>query len=408
MGQTPLRLKVIPKIQSKFYTLQVIGSLFSTKKISDFEAKFSKKIGINHCIATFSGRSALIAILKAMKLKKGDEIIMPGFTFFGLAHIVSDMGFTPVFADVDKKTLNINPDNIEELITKRTAVLLIVHNLGNPNEMEKIVKICSRNKLKLIEDCAHTIGSKYNGRNLGTFGDASIFSFHYSKIMNTFWGGIAATNDKRLSVEIKKEIKKFKKQGNSQLISRIFISFAQSFVTTPFVYTFIFSPINSIYKKICKEDIVETLFKLKPMDISSHEFRFTNFQARIGLMELKNVDEYNRIRKEYLEIFRNKIYQNICTQEKIKNTEFVPLQLVIFSKNKEKIISLLRKQKIEAKEFYISNIPKIPAFSKCKNNCSSVEKIENEIIYFPTFHYQKKEDIEYIAENINLFYNIPE
>ncbi len=407
MGQNPLKL-IIPKIQSKFNTIQVLKAVFSRQKIPDFESFFSKKAGLKYCSAAFSGRAAFIATLKAMKLKKGDEIIMPGFTFFGIAYIIKELGLTPVFADVDNKNLNINPDKIEELVSKKTKVLLIVHNLGNPNDMDKIMHICRKHKLKLVEDCAHTLGSEFKGRRLGTFGDAAIFSFHYSKIINTFWGGIAATNDAALSKEIKKEIDKFQEQKSSQVFSRVITGLVQSFITCPFVYTYFFSPFNVMYKKIRREDVVETLFKLKPMAISTHMFKFTDFQARIGIYELKKADEYNLKREKYHEIFRKDLDKKIQSQEDIADSKFIPLQLVILSKNKENVIDLLKKDRIEAKEFYITNIPKMHGFTAYRNNCHSIDKIESEIIFFPTFHYLKEKDIKYIADRINHACSIPE
>jgi dTDP-4-amino-4,6-dideoxygalactose transaminase len=399
-----MRLKIIPKIQLKFYTSQVIRSCFSKKGIRDFEAVFAKKSSIKYCAATYTGRAALIAILGSMGLDEGDEIILPAFTFVGLAHIIRDMGYKPVFADVSRESLNIDPGKIEELITPKTKVLLVVHNMGNPCEMDEIVRICRKNKLYLIEDCAHSLGSRYKGKLIGTFGDASIFSFHYSKIINTFWGGMACTNNKKLASRIKKELNSFKIQKKSQLLSRLEVSFLQAIVTSPMIYSTIFYPINMLFEKIKGDDIIETLFKLKPQDIETHKYQFTDFQARVGLLELEKTEGYNKTRADYLRIFRKILGNKIRVQESLKDTKFIPLQLVIFCKGKKNLIAYLKKNKIEAKDFYITYLPSVERFSKCRNNSKIAKIIPEEIIYFPTFQYQNEEDIRYIAAKI-LSYN---
>ncbi|MCM2325517.1 MAG: aminotransferase class I/II-fold pyridoxal phosphate-dependent enzyme [Candidatus Woesearchaeota archaeon] len=399
-----MRLKIIPKIQLKFYPSQLARSCFSKQGIVDFEAAFSRKTGIKYCAAAYTGRAALIAILSSLGLKKGDEIILPAFTFVGLAHIIADMGFKPVFADVSSETLNIDPEKIEELITQKTKVLLIVHNMGNPCEMDEIVRICRRNKLILIEDCAHSLGSRYKGKLVGTFGHASIFSFHYSKIINTFWGGMACTNSKKLASKIAKTVKSFKVQTKSQLLSRLEISFLQAIVTSPIVYSTIFYPVNMLFEKIRGEDIIETLFKLKPQDMETHKYQFTDFQARIGILELKKVEDYNRTRIDYLKEFREILGKKVRLQKNLKDAKFIPLQLVIFSKDKLRLIAYLKKNKVEAKDFYITYIPSIERFSRCRNNSLVAKRIADEIIYFPTFQYQSEKDIRYIAAKI-LSYN---
>jgi dTDP-4-amino-4,6-dideoxygalactose transaminase len=403
------RFKIIPKFQNKFYYKEFFKSCFCLFQKKDwkrnFEKDFSKKTGIENCFSTYTGRSALIAILKSFNFKKGDEILLPGFTFIGLPKIINSLGLVPVFVDVEKYSLNINPNKIEEMISKKTKALLLVHNLGNPNKMDKILRICKKNNLKLIEDCAHTIGSEYKGKLLGTFGDASFFSFHYSKILNTFWGGMACTNDIIQGKKIKNNINKFKEQSFKQLSSRIFVCLAQSIVSSPLIYSTIFNWSNYLFKKIKGQDIIEHLYQLKPQDLSFHMYKFTDFQSIIGIEQLKKLDHLNHKRTKYYKIFKNQLNNKIQLQEQNHDGKFIPLFLTIFVKNKEFTIKELKKYRIEVKDFHITSITETKEFNNYRNNCVDAKQISSEILYFPTYHLQTEKDIRHIVKILNKVVN---
>ncbi|MFH2021416.1 MAG: aminotransferase class I/II-fold pyridoxal phosphate-dependent enzyme [archaeon] len=391
---------VVPKIQSKFGIVSHMKSMRNSEEsITRFEKEFSDRIGRTFSIATFTGRSALIAILKSIGLKKGDEVLIPGFTFIGIPQIISAMGYSPVLVDVDE-TLCIDSSKIEELVSAKSKVLLVVHNLGNPCDMDKITAICNKHNLFLIEDCAHTISSKYKGKNVGSFGDVCLFSFHYSKIINTEWGGMACTDNKDLAERIRSNVNKFKEQTKSMLLKRIVVSFLQSIATSPLAYTFIFRPANKIYKRLSGKDIIDALYSLKPQDLETHQYKFTGYQAELGCEELRKIDSYNQTRKRLLEVFNKEIKGKIKLQTQTKHSDFIPLQLALFSKGRDQLIEKLEKKRIEAKKFYISCIPESDDFSGCRNNCETAKRLNREIIYLPTFMYQSEKTMKYIADCI--------
>ena len=403
-----MRLKVIPKIQSRVYAGELLKAAFGSLRpgtIGRFEKEFSELIGMKHSIAAFSGRSALLATLSALNFAKGDEIIMPGYTFQGIPQMIIASGLKPVFADVDDRTLNINPNKIDKLISGKTRAILIVHNLGNPCEMDAILKICKKHKLKLIEDCAHSLGSEYKGRRIGTFGDVSIFSFHYSKVINTYWGGMACTNDSGLAGKIRENIKSYRKQSVLQVVSRLAVSVAQSIATSQYIYSFIFYPLNRKMAKSTGKDIIEHLYQLKPQDPDAHRFRFTGFQAHIGLSQLKKLKEFNRMRKHNSDIFRVELDKKIPIQETGSGNVFIPLQLVCFVKEKKKMLAMLENRRIEARDFYIPALAELPEFKGCRNNCTISRRINKEIIFFATFQYLSDDEIKYLARSLNHIYN---
>jgi dTDP-4-amino-4,6-dideoxygalactose transaminase len=148
-----------------------------------------------------SGTDALVLGLRALGLGRGDEIITPAFTFFATLEAIYHVGATPVFADIDRSTYNIDPSDIEKRITKRTKAVLLVHLFGLSCDMDAIGKICKKHDLLLIEDAAQSFGAKHHGRLAGTFGNLGCFSFFPTKNLGGFGDGGGVTVRDR-SVEL--------------------------------------------------------------------------------------------------------------------------------------------------------------------------------------------------------------
>ena len=168
------------------------------ENIKNFELKFKKKYSLKYTSATSSCTGALHLALMALNIKKGDEIILPDTTWVSCANAIKYVGAKPVFVDIKEDTWCINPFEIEKKITKKTRAIMAVHLYGNVCDMESIIKIKKKYKLYLIEDCAESIGAKYKGRSVGSFGDVAVFSFHGTKTMTTGEGGMFACKNKRI------------------------------------------------------------------------------------------------------------------------------------------------------------------------------------------------------------------
>jgi perosamine synthetase len=170
----------------------------ANKYIGEFERKFSSYIGTKYAIATSSCTGALHIALASLGIGKGDEVIVPDITWIATAAAVRYVGARPVFADIEPDTWCIDPRKMEKKITKRTKAVIPVHLYGHPADMAAIMAVAKRHNLRVIEDAAESIGSLYNGRKTGSFGDFSCFSFHGTKILTTGEGGILLTNNGRL------------------------------------------------------------------------------------------------------------------------------------------------------------------------------------------------------------------
>ena len=171
--------------------------------MDEFEKKFAKFTKSKYAIAVSNATSALHLSLMSLGIGRGDEVIIPDLTFIATANAVLMTGATPVLVDVEPKNFQISIDSIQKSVTKKTKAILPVHLYGKSCDMNSIQKIAKKNNLKIIEDCAHAIGTKYKNKHVGTFGDSGCFSFYPSKNITTFEGGMIITNSKKLNENLR-------------------------------------------------------------------------------------------------------------------------------------------------------------------------------------------------------------
>ncbi|MDA9662846.1 DegT/DnrJ/EryC1/StrS family aminotransferase [Candidatus Pelagibacter sp.] len=164
--------------------------------IREFEKNFSRSMGCKHSLAVTSGTAAIKIGLKALGVKAGDEVITQSFNFIATIEAILDIGAKPIMININEN-LNMDLNELKNNITKKTKVILPVHMLGNPCEMNEIIKISKKYNLKILEDNCEAIGGKYKNKNLGTLGDIGVFSFDFGKTITTGEGGMIITNNKR-------------------------------------------------------------------------------------------------------------------------------------------------------------------------------------------------------------------
>ena len=169
--------------------------------VQEFERKISELLGVKHCIAVCNATVALSIGARAAGLT--GEVIIPSWTFIATAHAFQWLGITPVLCDVDPVTHNIDPSCVEEMITARTTGIVGVHLWGRPCDVDALANIAERHSLKLLMDAAHAFGCSHQGRMIGNFGDAEVFSFHATKFLNTLEGGAVTTNDDHLAAKLR-------------------------------------------------------------------------------------------------------------------------------------------------------------------------------------------------------------
>jgi perosamine synthetase len=172
-------------------------------KLEEFEAAVAGFVGVPYGVALSSGTAGLDLSLRALGIAEGDEVILPSFTFVGVANAVIGRRARPVFADIDRVTLNLDPDAVERVITPKTRAIILVHTFGYPAELDPILEIARRHNLRVIEDACEALGAEYRGRKAGGCADLGMFGFYPNKPITTGEGGMVVTRDSGLAETIR-------------------------------------------------------------------------------------------------------------------------------------------------------------------------------------------------------------
>jgi perosamine synthetase len=189
--------------------IEAVVAVLRTPRLSlgtvseQFEAAVAQYVSVPHAVAVSSGTAGLHLCIHALGIGEGDEVIVPSFAFIAAANAIRYERATPVFADIDPATLNIDPQRIEEAITPRTRAILVVHNFGVPADISTITEIAERHGLLVIEDACEALGAEHRGHKAGSMGHAGVFAFYPNKQITTGEGGVVVTRDEVLARRIR-------------------------------------------------------------------------------------------------------------------------------------------------------------------------------------------------------------
>jgi perosamine synthetase len=223
-------------------------------RVAQFEELFSNAVGAGDAVAVTSCTTGLHLVLHALDLEPGDEVIVPSLSFIASANAVRYVGATPVFADIDIVTQNLTAESIAEAITSRTRAVMVVHQVGMPADLDPIRELCRAHGIVLVEDAACAIGSTYKGATIGADPSLAVFSFHPRKLLTTGEGGMIVTGD----AELADRLRRLREHGmNVDAFAR------------------------HATDKVVIEQYLETGFN----------YRMTDVQAAIGLVQLDKLDE---------------------------------------------------------------------------------------------------------------------
>lgn len=193
-----------PNIGNREAFLAYVGQILDNQWLTNngpmvqrLEERIAKQLGVKHCVAMCNGTIALEIAIRALGLS--GEVIVPSWTFVATAHALYWQGITPVFADIDPATHNLDPEAVRRMITPRTSGIIGVHLWGRAAPVDALQSIASEHGLKLMFDAAHAFGSSFKGQSIGSFGACEVFSFHATKAFNTMEGGAVTTNDDELA-----------------------------------------------------------------------------------------------------------------------------------------------------------------------------------------------------------------
>ena len=343
--------------------------------IMDFEKHVANYVGAKYAVAFSNGTAALHGATFAAGIAEGDEVITTPLTFAASANCVLYQGGTVVFADIDPKTYNINPTEIEKKITPETKAIIPVHFTGQPVQLNEIHALAKKYSLVVIEDAAHALGSTYKGKRIGSLSDMTMFSFHPVKHITTGEGGIITTNNK----EYYNKLIQFRSHG----ITR--------------------DP------AVMKENHGPWYYE---MQFLGYNYRMTDIQAALGSSQIKKLDGFVNRRKEIIETY-NKAFEQISQVQipyQLPETDsswhlyVLKLNLDQLAVSRKEVFEELQKLNIGVNVHYIP-VHMLPYYKQLgykKGSLPLAEKLYEEIISLPLFPLMQEQDVEDVIEAVKL------
>ena len=325
--------------------------------VAELEKEIAQYHSISHAIGVASGTDALLLSLRACGIGAGDEVITTPFTFIATADVISLLSATPVFADIVTDTFNIDPDKIEEKITRKTKAIIPVHLFGHPADMDPICALAAKYNIRVIEDCAQAFGATYKGRKVGTRGDCGCFSFFPSKNLAGYGdGGMIITGNEDMA----KNLRLLRNHG-------------------------------SVVK-----------YHHRTLGYNS---RLDEIQAVIIRVKMKKIEEFNDRRRINADLYRTLIKRDDITLPlELPGCKHVYHQFTIRSKKRDGVMKALQNENVSSAIYYPVPLHRQEVFARLNirtENLTNSETCAGEVLSLPMFPELEKGEIEHISNVIN-------
>ena len=327
--------------------------------VQAFEQEAARYLGVKHAIGVASGTDALHLALIAQGVGPGDEVITTPFTFIATAEAICYVGAKPVFVDIDPNSFNISPAAIEQAITPKTRAIMPVHLFGQPADMARILALCERHRLKLIEDCAQSFGASIDGRQTGSFGGSAGFSFFPSKNLGAFGDGGLVTTD---SDAVAEQIKMLRNHGSSVRYQH---------------------------------------------DVIGYNSRLDEMQAIILRIKLKRIDDYNRRRRQVANLYSEGLADlPVTTPHEDGIGVHVYHQYTLLSERRDTIMQALQEADIASAIYYPIPLHQQKVFTEqCKGlKLPGTEQVSERCLSLPIYPELEEADIDRIIGVMRRFF----
>ncbi len=331
------------------------------KEVEDFEAEFSRYLGVKYCYGVGSGTDALRLALLSLDVGAGDEVLIPANTFISAALETSFIGAKPVLVDIEDSTYNIDPEKMAKKINSRTKVVILTHLYGQPGRVKEVLSLARKHNLKVIEDACQAHGAEYKGKRVGNFGEVACFSFYPAKNLGALGDGGAVVCQ---SAKIAQKLRLLRNYGENKK------------------YYYCLKGFNS---------------RLDPL------------QAAVLRAKLKYLDDSNGKRIAAANLYRQKLtkVKEVVLPKELEESKPVYHLFVIRSKKRNQLVKYLGDNGIKTQIHYPVPIHWQKSFDDLgykKGDFPVTEECSRQIISLPMFPELTKEEINYVCENISDFF----
>jgi dTDP-4-amino-4,6-dideoxygalactose transaminase len=368
------------------------------KAIEQLEDEFKKYLGVKHTVSFNSGRSAFLAILESLPFNnkklacavdpKQKEVLLQAFTCNAASNPIIWSGLKPIYEDVDENDFNIDVKNLKRKLTPQSRVVVVQHTFGLPVNLDEILDFCRENNLILIEDCAHSLGSSYKGKKVGTFGKAAFFSFSRDKVISSVYGGMAVTDDDELARQLRIFQEKIGYPSSFWVYQQLLHPVLMNWLILP-TYSFLGKYLLVLFQWL---NILSKAVHWKEKRGKKPGYfpnKLPNALALLALNQFKKLERFNKHRKEIAQFYFDNLEKSTFILPVFpKDREHIFLRFTIKHPGAHQIIREAWKKNILIGDWYTTAIApydtKMEKLEYYPGNCPKAEELAEQTLNLPT------------------------
>ena len=403
----------VPRFSPSFSPIELGAALKALvirdeAKIRDFEVAFARYIGVKHAIMVGSARMAAYLVLKGWGLEPGDEVLLPGFTYFSIPSIMIALGVRPVFVDIDRETYLMDPEDLARKITPRSRVVVPTHLYGFPCDMDRILKTSWSAGLRVLEDCAQATGARYQGKRTGSFGDAAYYTFGLTKNITTLKGGMVTTDDDDLAAFLADEMSCRDKAPLKPLLKEVGVGAAMMVATDPRVYPLTLHPLLRRMTRWTGRDVLHDAFEESAVLYESEPAGFQHsgarpVQAAVGLVQLGRIERLNGMRAAH----GRYLLDHLSHASGLSVPRFAPGAEPIFMSfpiqvdDPTAVAARLLERGVDSTRGYMADCSTLEIFQgKVTGDCPNAGHVSRHILHIPVHPNLKEKDLLHLVESV--------
>jgi len=375
------------------------GDMADGPAIAEFEQAFAASIGVPDAVAVASGRAGLRFLFDGLNLEPGAEVICSAFGYPVIPFLVKQLGYDLKFVDCEMHTLGMDPAALKEVISERTAAVVVTHLYGVPCRADEIAEITRAHGALLIEDCAHCFGASVGGVKAGAIGDAAYFSFETSKVINTMGGGMVTMRDPALGERVRKAIAAEQPKGAGWLLKRLLTTTFEATVTHPLVFNLgVYQALRWAPRGEADQDRFASGYHGDEVSLAGKMGRYTNYQARLGLQQMQQAEARDAVRTANAERLIGQLRDRLQFQEPASSEVKANYMLVssLMPKMQEVCYQLLRAG-IDTKHHYMRDCS---GMFESGGNFPNAARAEREVLHLPAHPELSTDQIDRAAAKI--------
>jgi len=406
----------IPRFSPSFSPAEALSAAASllradaaedAEAVAAFEGRFAELIGVPHAIMVPSARYGFYLLLQAIGVGAGDEVIIPGLTYFAIPAMVPLLGARPVFADVGLRSHVLDPEAFRAAITPRTRAVVPTHLFGTPCDMGVILQIARENNVQVIEDCAQSTGARYKGQRVGQIGQHAYYTFGLTKNITTLSGAMVTTSDPGVAARVRAALAGAGPTPRRKLAKEVGTGLAMWAATHPALYWATVHPAVVIGNQLGRDPIHapfgEPEVRYTTLSSSYHSKGGARAaQAKVGLSQLGRIDALNgaRVRNgRKLDVALAHV-PGLATPTYPEGAEPIYMSFVVNHPRRDALMAALRARGVDTTIGYMSAFGDHPLFQEYKRDCPNASAAMRDLLHLPVHPNLTEADLDHLIEAV--------